>query len=92
VHFEYTDKVKDLIAWIEDFMENEIYPAEPVHHAQVAEGPSRWEVVPLMEELKDKPKAAGLRNLFMPDPAHGPDEVHRKQIAKIELEKQAASA
>lgn len=72
MYFEYTDKVKDLIARVEDFMENEVYPAEPIHHAQVAEGPSRWEPVPIMEELKDKAKAAGLWNLFMPDPNYGP--------------------
>ncbi len=72
MYFEYSDKVKDLIARVEDFMENEVYPAESVHHQQVASGASRWEVVPVMEELKDKAKAQGLWNLFMPDPDFGP--------------------
>ena len=54
-------------------MENEVYPADSTHHAQVDEGPSRWEPAPIMEELKDKAKAAGLWNVFMPNPTHGPE-------------------
>jgi acyl-CoA dehydrogenase len=72
VHFEYTDKVKDLIERVDNFVVNEVYPAEPIHHAQVAEGPTRWAPVQIMEDLKDKAKAAGLWNLFMPDPNYGP--------------------
>lgn len=48
------------------FMKNEIYPNEPVIIKQHSELSSRWEVPPLLEQLKEKAKAAGLWNLFLP--------------------------
>lgn len=62
--FEYSDKVKELIARITVFMDEHVYPVEALMHEQVAENP--WSTPPLMEELKAKAKAQGLWNLFLP--------------------------
>ncbi len=70
MNFEYTDKVKDLIARVEDFMDEHIYPNEEAYAAQINEG-DRWQAPPLMDELKDKAKAAGLWNLFLPESERG---------------------
>jgi acyl-CoA dehydrogenase len=49
------------------FMNEHVYPAVPVHAQQMqAFGENRWQVVPIVEELKAKAKAAGLWNLFLP--------------------------
>ena len=49
------------------FMDAHVYPAVPVFEAQMkAFGENRWQVVPIVEELKVKAKAAGLWNLFLP--------------------------
>jgi acyl-CoA dehydrogenase len=71
MYFEYTDKVKDLIARVEDFMDEHIYPNEQAYYDQISSGPSRWDTPPLMDELKDKAKAAGLWNLFLPESDRG---------------------
>ncbi len=48
------------------FMNEHVYPAVPVFDAQMkAFGENRWQVVPIVEELKAKAKAAGLWNLFL---------------------------
>ncbi|MFD1949692.1 acyl-CoA dehydrogenase family protein [Sphingomonas arantia] len=47
------------------FIETEIRPRDPDYHAQQAEG-DRWKVLPVIEELKEKARAQGLWNLFMP--------------------------
>ncbi|MGL6111371.1 MAG: acyl-CoA dehydrogenase, partial [Rubrivivax sp.] len=50
-----------------DFMNEHVYPAVPTYEAQmVAFGTNRWQVVPVLEELKAKAKKAGLWNLFLP--------------------------
>jgi acyl-CoA dehydrogenase len=54
---------------LRDFMADEVYPAEAVWDAQVAE--DRWRPPPIMEELKRKARALGLWNLFLPGPEHG---------------------
>jgi acyl-CoA dehydrogenase len=49
------------------FMDAHVYPAVAVYHAQMkAFGENRWQVVPVVEELKAKAKAEGLWNLFLP--------------------------
>src|SRR5947199_9229800 len=65
--FEPSDKVRRLEAQVREFMEREVYPAEPVFERQLAEAPSRWQIPPVMEELKRKARAAGLWNLFLPE-------------------------
>ena len=62
--FEYSDKVKELIARVTVFMDEHVYPVEALMHEQVAENP--WSTPPLMEELKAKAKEQGLWNLFLP--------------------------
>ena len=74
--FEPSDKVKRLSARLREFMEAHIYPAEKVFERQMAEARDRWQVPPIMEELKAKARAAGLWNLFLPESEHGagPDQ------------------
>jgi acyl-CoA dehydrogenase len=69
MHFEHTQKAKDLQKRVADFMEAYVYPAEPVFAAQIAA--NRWQPAPVVEELKAKAKAAGLWNLFLPESEFG---------------------
>jgi len=52
-------------------MDDHIYPNEQNIIRQHSELPNRWSVPPLMEELKEKAKKAGLWNLFLPDSEYG---------------------
>ncbi|MDP2214122.1 acyl-CoA dehydrogenase family protein [Phenylobacterium sp.] len=63
--FEYSARQKALIARVEAFMDEHVIPAVPTYEAQQAQG-ERWKVLPVIEELKAKAKAAGLWNMFMP--------------------------
>jgi acyl-CoA dehydrogenase len=45
------------------FMDEHVYPNEPLYYDQVNQG-DRWKAVPIVEELKSKARAAGLWNLF----------------------------
>ena len=71
MNFEYTDKVKDLIARVEDFMDEHVYPNEENYDEQINTGDSRWTTPPLIDELKVKASAAGLWNLFLPESERG---------------------
>jgi acyl-CoA dehydrogenase len=72
VDFSYSSKVKELQLKLTDFMEQHVYPNERVYEQQVNEGDSRWSAVPpIMEELKEKAKAEGLWNLFLPESEYG---------------------
>jgi len=69
--FELSDKAKKLQAELTEFMDAYIYPNEETHHRQVEEAEDRWAPVPIIEELKQKAKAAGLWNLFLPGTEFG---------------------
>jgi acyl-CoA dehydrogenase len=63
--FEYSPKTKELKAQLAAFMDEHIYPNEPRYAREVAEG-DRWQPIALIEELKEKARAEGLWNLFLP--------------------------
>jgi len=65
--FETSPKVKRLQARLLDFMAREVYPAEQVFERELNQAPSRWQIPPVMEELKRKARAEGLWNLFLPE-------------------------
>jgi acyl-CoA dehydrogenase len=68
--FEYSDRVKDLQKRLTAFMDEQVYPNEKRFTNEVAEG-DRWQPTAVVEELKNKAKAAGLWNLFLPESEHG---------------------
>jgi acyl-CoA dehydrogenase len=63
MHFDFSEKVKDLQARLTAFMDERIYPNERAFHEH-ATGTNRWQPVPVIEELKPQARAAGLWNLF----------------------------
>ncbi|MET0332661.1 MAG: acyl-CoA dehydrogenase family protein [Rhizobacter sp.] len=49
------------------FMNQHVYPAVPTYYKQMKDfGTNRWQVVPVVEELKAIAKKEGLWNLFLP--------------------------
>lgn len=64
--FEYSKTSLDLQAKLQAFMDEHIYPNEEAYAEQLAAAENRFGIMPLMDELKAKAKAAGLWNLFVP--------------------------
>jgi hypothetical protein len=69
VNFDYSEKVQELRARLEEFMDRHIYPNEEKWEAHVR-SERRWEPVPIIEELKPKAREQGLWNLWRPK-SHG---------------------
>ncbi len=67
MNFEYSKKVGDLIALLEAFMDEHIYPAEQDYAEWVESENSRWQPWPRMESLKALAREQGLWNLFLPN-------------------------
>ena len=68
--FEPSEKVRALAARLSAFMDEHVYPNEPLFRRQIAEG-DRWQPTAIVEELKPKARAAGLWNLFLPESRYG---------------------
>ncbi len=71
MNFEYTDKVKELVIRLENFMDTHIYPREQEYLQVLNTMEPKWTTHPIIQELKPLAKEAGLWNLFLPDPIHG---------------------
>ena len=67
--FEFTPRARELRDRMRSFMEQHVYPSEPVYDRQLAEADDPHALPPVMRELKEKARAEGLWNLFM---SHGP--------------------
>jgi acyl-CoA dehydrogenase len=68
--FEISDRGKELQVRVRAFMDTNIYPNERKFYQQLGEG-DRWEPLPIIEELKEKARAEGLWNLFLPESEYG---------------------
>lgn len=63
--FEYSDKTQALIEQVDNFMQAHIFPIEKEYIEAVENAEDKWTTLPLMHELKQKAKDAGLWNLFL---------------------------
>ncbi|WP_418320120.1 acyl-CoA dehydrogenase family protein [Piscinibacter sakaiensis] len=68
--FEYSPKVQDLQRRLQTFMDEFVYPNEECYLEELRTG-ERFKVLPLIERLKKKARAAGLWNLFLADAPNG---------------------
>ena len=72
--FDYSPKVRDLQKRLVAFMDEHIYPNEDVFDKEVEANRAAgnpWVPTAVMEQLKDKARAAGLWNLFLPQSERG---------------------
>ncbi|MBK7022119.1 MAG: acyl-CoA dehydrogenase family protein [Sulfuritalea sp.] len=72
--FDYSPKVRDLQKRLVAFMDEHIYPNEAVFDEEVEANRAAgnpWVPTAVMEQLKDKARAAGLWNLFLPQSERG---------------------
>ena len=67
--FAYSPGVEKMQAELEAFMQERVYPAEPVYAEQAAGG--AFTPPPVVEELKAEARRRGLWNLFLPNPRWG---------------------
>ena len=61
-----SEKSTQILAQLKAFMSEHIYPNEVPYRTALHEAEDRFASMPLMDALKDKAKAAGLWNLFVP--------------------------
>ena len=65
--FDYTEKTQNLIDKLQAFVDANILPVDREVHAWNADPANRWKPWPGLEPLKERAKAAGLWNLFLPE-------------------------
>ena len=61
-----SEKSSQILAQLKAFMSEHIYPNEVPYRTALHQAEDRFASMPLMDALKDKAKAAGLWNLFVP--------------------------
>ena len=66
MNFDHSDRVIDLMARVDAFMQEHIFPVEEDYEEFINDPANLWQVPPILEELKQKAKAEGLWNLFLP--------------------------
>ncbi|MBP6482383.1 MAG: acyl-CoA dehydrogenase family protein [Pseudomonadales bacterium] len=81
--FDFSDKSAQLQRSLQAFMDEHVYPAEHEHERQRATSANRFATLPLVEELKDKARAAGLWNLFLPAHHGGLSNLDYAPLAEI---------
>ena len=70
MEFEYSKRTREYLDQLTDFMNRHVYPSEQIFLDQLDAGPTRWQVPPIVEELKAKARGRGLWNLFLPESEH----------------------
>ena len=61
-------KAKQTTDRLNKFMDQHVYPNNETYHQQIEDfGDDRWQVVPIIEDLKKEAKKDDLWNLFLPD-------------------------
>jgi acyl-CoA dehydrogenase len=87
VDFTPSPRAAEYAERLTSFMDDFVYPAEPLYDAYRREhGPDDHTVPPIVEELKIEARKRGLWNLFLPDstdPSHGLSVLDYAPLAEI---------
>lgn len=68
--YQVSERAREIYLQLRRFMDEEVFPNESVFYGQIERG-ERWQPTAIMEESKEKARAAGLWNLFLPDSGDG---------------------
>ncbi|MGQ0568420.1 MAG: acyl-CoA dehydrogenase family protein [Armatimonadota bacterium] len=71
MEFEYSARTKTYMDRLLRFMDEHVYPTEQTFADQLNAQPTRWQVPPVVEDLKVAARREGLWNLFLPDARYG---------------------
>jgi acyl-CoA dehydrogenase len=66
--FAHDERTRDLIATMQAFLDEEVYPAEPVLRKELAATPGVWSEPAVLQRLRVSARERGLWNLFLPGP------------------------
>jgi acyl-CoA dehydrogenase len=69
--FQPSERCIEFQERLKAFMDEHVYPAEPVYERQLKESGDAHHQPQAMEELKVRAREAGLWNMFLPDADHG---------------------
>ncbi|PMS30432.1 acyl-CoA dehydrogenase [Trinickia symbiotica] len=71
--FGLSSRGRDWLARVQTFLDEHVYPNEELYEEQLGhECDDPWRVPPIMLELQNKAREAGLWNMHIHDPRHGP--------------------
>ncbi|QCI96096.1 acyl-CoA dehydrogenase family protein [Novosphingobium sp. EMRT-2] len=83
--FDISPRQREWRERVRAFMAAHVLPAQDRYKAELAEGATRWKVLPVIEELKARARAGGLWNLFLPpNPAHDTDLYHGAGLSNLD--------
>ena len=71
MEFAYSQKVEEYRQRLTAFMDEHVYPSEPVYAEQVAKQADPWDRPPVIDQLKAEARSRGLWNLFLPHAEFG---------------------
>ena len=83
---EHSPRTRELLQRLNAFFDEHIYPNEARHHHELDElrrAGNPWQVLPVVEELKTKARAAGLWNMFLPHPYKGQGGISNLDYAPL---------
>jgi acyl-CoA dehydrogenase len=64
--FAHDERTRELIAAVQAFLDEEVYPAEPVLREELEATPGVWSEPAVVQRLRVSARARGLWNLFLP--------------------------
>lgn len=85
--FAISSRAQVVLKKLRQFVDEIVIPNEAVFVSQIRQGEDRWKFYPeIMEELKEKAKAAGLWNLWLPKEAEfGPGFTNLEYASMAEV-------